>query len=261
MTRRESYDEAMSSAPAGEQANGLFAPVRIAVYPESAREPHGREDAPRVVEVRPEGDDFLRRVARLATEEVRAAGGAVPAAAIREVVENLIHASCAGATISILEGGQRVVVADQGAGIRDPQRALTPGYSSAREEARKYIRGVGAGLPIAAAAAAAAGVALRIDANIGGGTVVILDATGQGSPSHPGQLPPLTEREKRALVLLHELGRAGPSELAHELHVALSTAHRTLMALQQRGLVASDAKGKRALTESGVAELGLIFVA
>lgn len=235
----------------------VFGPVRIAIYGEAGGEPEVREVTP---DGRARRKDFLRQVAQEVEREVRGAGGPIPAAAIREVVENLIHAGCAGATISILDRGRRVIVADQGEGIGDVQRALAPGYSGASEEARRHIRGVGAGLPIAAAAAAEAGVALRIDANIGGGTVVTLDATGRGSEARATEGMELTEREKRALVLLHELGAAGPSHVARELQVALSTAHRTLTALERRGLVARDSKGKRRLTEAGIAELGLIFV-
>jgi Mn-dependent DtxR family transcriptional regulator len=49
-----------------------------------------------------------------------------------------------------------------------------------------------------------------------------------------------------------ELGSAGPSAVARELSVALSTAYRDLASLEEAGLIVADESGKRALTERGI---------
>jgi Mn-dependent DtxR family transcriptional regulator len=49
-----------------------------------------------------------------------------------------------------------------------------------------------------------------------------------------------------------ELGSAGPSAVARELSVALSTAYRDLASLEEAGLIVADESGKRALAERGI---------
>ena len=62
----------------------------------------------------------------------------------------------------------------------------------------------------------------------------------------------LTNRQKKVLVLLMELGSAGPSALARELGVAPATAFRDLGLLEEKRLIYSLGDGKRALTEDGI---------
>jgi len=192
---------------------------------------------------------------------VEQCGGRVPAVAIREVVANLAHADYQGAAVTILDAGDRVRVSDCGPGVQDVERALLAGYSSASDRLRSQIRGVGAGLPLAKAAMEAIGGRLTIDTNIGGGTVVTLDARGdEAQPQEPqAQAQELSDRQKRVLALLREVGEAGPSLVAQELGAGIGTAHRALTALEQMGLVAADDKGKRHLTDEGLHQLGLIF--
>src|SRR5205807_2194042 len=78
-------------------------------------------------------------------------------------------------TVSVLDGGLTVRVADRGPGIADKLRAVEPGYSSAGEAERRIIAGVGAGLAIAARQAEERGGRLEISDNLGGGTVVTLE--------------------------------------------------------------------------------------
>src|SRR5512145_866740 len=56
---------------------------------------------------------------------------ALPEPAVREVVENLVHAGFRDAVVSVLDGGATVRVADHGPGIADPALALQPGFSGA----------------------------------------------------------------------------------------------------------------------------------
>jgi Mn-dependent DtxR family transcriptional regulator len=71
--------------------------------------------------------------------------------------------------------------------------------------------------------------------------------------------PRLLDRQKQVLSLVMELGSAGPSVVARELSVGLSTAYRDLASLEDAGLIVADESGKRALTERGVSLLDTIL--
>ena len=77
-------------------------------------------------------------------EEVRASGGGVPEEALRELIENLVHARFSGVVISVLDEGNVVRISDRGPGIEQKERAFEFGFSGATLEAVREIRGVGA---------------------------------------------------------------------------------------------------------------------
>jgi len=117
--------------------------ARIAVYDDAAA-------APRVVVVEPSDprtylEEITATVNRLAHEQ----GGNIPFTVVREIVENFIHAYFIAPTITILDGGNTIRFSDQGPGIKEKGLALEYGTSSATEEMKHYIRGVGSGLPYA----------------------------------------------------------------------------------------------------------------
>jgi len=181
----------------------------------------------------------------------------VPAIAVREIIENLVHADFRGATVSILDGGARVRVADCGPGIRDKDRAMQPGFSTACERARTVVRGVGSGLGVAAHAMATVDGTIEITDNLGGGTVVTLSAPGGG---HGGTAPTeLSEQSRRILALLVEMAPAVPSALAKELGIPLGRCGRELVVLEHRGLVARADDGARALTPDGTNLIATLF--
>jgi Mn-dependent DtxR family transcriptional regulator len=62
----------------------------------------------------------------------------------------------------------------------------------------------------------------------------------------------LSTRQTKVLVLLMELGAAGPTAIARELGVAPATAFRELVILQDMGLIHSLGDGKRRLAEEGL---------
>ncbi len=234
--------------------------VRVAVYDSPLAAPvvtvvRGR-DVEGLIE------DLAARTYTLARDR----GGRIPFAAVREVVENLVHARFQDAVISILDSGNTIRVSDRGPGIADKARALQPGFTSATADLRRLIRGVGAGLPVAREQVTLLGGTLTIDDNLGGGTVVTLTVNPErarvpeGSPdSPPGRPPDLTSRQKKVLLLIAELGSAGPSAIAKELGVSQSTAYRELRLLERRRLVDNKAAGRRTLTEEGIAALGDVF--
>lgn len=236
--------------------------VRLAVYDSPLA-------APRVVSLR--GQEFHQFVGDLAArthEYSRERGGRIPYVVIREIVENLIHAFFEGAVISILDDGNTIRISDQGPGVADPQKALRPGFTTASPEMRRFIRGVGSGLPVAKEQLEFLGGALTVDSNLAGGAVITLSVgapptlspmptpppAAMAFPSPPRR-PELTARQKKLLLLIAELGSVGPSAVAKELGVSQSTAYRELQALAALRLIDSKRSGKRTLTEDGIAAL------
>lgn len=183
---------------------------------------------------------------------------ALPPLAVREVIENLVHADFEGACVSAFDGGSRLRVSDCGPGIPDKERALEPGFSTACDRARGVVRGVGSGLPIASAVMASVGGTLEIDDNLRGGTVVTLSGPGPNvAPAHGA--PAVPEGARRLLALLLEIAPAAPAALAKELSIPLGECGRDLVFLEHRGLVARGPDGERTLTPAGVDLLTTLF--
>lgn len=143
-------------------------PARIAVYDDAAA-------APRVVMVEPKDvRSFLEEITATVNRLSHEQGGTIPFMVIREIVENFIHAYFKAPTITILDGGNTIRFSDQGPGIKQKDLALEYGTSSATEEMKHYIRGVGSGLPYAQQYMVDKGGSLDIEDNLGGGTVVTI---------------------------------------------------------------------------------------
>jgi len=244
--------------------------IRIAVYHESG-------GGPLVEDVTADSlGQLLGKVAIRVFSLAREQGGQIAHSAIREVVENLIHADCVGATVSILNQGRTVVVSDQGRGILDRDRAVQPGFTTAGTWMRRHIRGVGSGFLVASESMSGIGGRLRLDDNLDSGAVVVLEQPHRDSPASlpgPGSPPDtgvaedavtapqrdLSERRKRVLLILAETERAGPTVVARELDISLATAHRELSSLETLGLVQYVGKGKRAVTSEGLALIRSLF--
>lgn len=142
--------------------------ARVAVYDDAAA-------APRVVVVDPAPvRDFLEELTATVTRLVKEQGGTIPFMVIREIVENLVHAYFCSPTVSILDNGNTIRFTDRGPGIKEKTRALEYGTTSATEEMRQYIRGVGSGLPYVQQYMSDKGGSLLIEDNISGGTVVTI---------------------------------------------------------------------------------------
>lgn len=180
----------------------------------------------------------------------------LPAPALREIVENLVHASFRDAVVSVLDAGHTVRVSDHGPGIPDPARALLPGFTAAGPEARAVVRGVGGGLPLAHEMMAAAGGRLDIEENLGGGAAVTLTIA---APEIAAPEPVCSEAAREILALLLEIANATPAQLAQELGRSRSECGRELALLQHRGLVAREPSGPRRLTEAGAALVATLF--
>jgi hypothetical protein len=85
--------------------------VRIVVYPT-------RVD-PEITEIAAaDARSATAKFSRAVMGKVRELGGEVPEEAVRELVENLIHAEYRGVVVSILEGGNVVRISDRGPAFR-----------------------------------------------------------------------------------------------------------------------------------------------
>lgn len=222
-------------------------------------------------------EDFHALVGELAARTYsvsRERGGRIPYVVIREIVENLIHAFFKDAVITILDDGNTIRISDQGPGIRDKERAMLPGFTTATGEMREYIKGVGSGLPVAREQLAFLGGAITIEDNLETGTVVTMTLRAgprpapPPAPPHPAAEEPehdatrrgdLSSRQKKVLLLIAEMGSAGPSTIARELGISHSTAYRELTVLETLGYVDGRSGGRRTLTEDGIKYLGQVF--
>ena len=183
----------------------------------------------------------------------------VPPLALREIIENLIHAGFTDALVTVLDAGRTVRVSDRGPGIAEPRRALEPGYTTANEHIRSVVRGAGSGLALAQGLVAAEGGTLEIHDNLGGGCVVTISIDGPPAPDDaalPGQP---SDAQRSLLALLLEMAPAHPEAMARELGLPLGVVGRELVLLEHRGLVARFADGGRVLTERGAAIVATLF--
>jgi hypothetical protein len=272
---------ASGDSPANAEHAGLSGYIctraRIAVYDTPSA-------APRVVDIEPAPtDEFIGVLSARIHELSSQQGGGIPYTVIREVAENFIHADFLEPVVSILDSGTTIRFADQGPGFPDRTRALLPGFTTARGSMKRFIRGVGSGLPIVRDYLVHTGGSLQIEDNLGAGSVVTIRVGTPGEtdrPTHtrtgpafrheveplqtslavaaesafPMARPRLSSRQHQVLALVLETGLAGPSLVSKELGVGVSTAYRDLAALEDAGLIASDS-GKRALTAEGLAFL------
>lgn len=163
---QSSRSDARTHTPLPNESVGYAA--RIAVYDDAAA-------APRVVVVDPSDiRSYLEEITKQVTALSHEQGGTIPFTVIREIVENLIHAYFIEPTISILDGGNTIRFSDQGPGIKEKKRALEYGTSTATEEMKRYIRGVGSGLPYVQQYMEQKGGCLLIEDNLSQGTVVTI---------------------------------------------------------------------------------------
>lgn len=241
--------------------HGAPSPALIAVYDSLTASPRVEQ----VSGVSPR--DLIEQLAMRTYQLSRDAGGDLAYTIIREVVENFIHAGFDEVVVSILDGGKTVRFSDQGPGIRDKERVFLPGFSTATDDMKRYIKGVGSGLPVARECLVFSGGTIEIDDNLGSGTVVTLHS-GQAAarsiaptPTQPPveagdsltyEPPALTHRQKQVLSLAMEFGSVGPTVVSQELGIGLSTAYRDLEHLSNHGLISSDDNGKRVLTDTGI---------
>jgi predicted transcriptional regulator len=150
--------------------------ARIAIYDDTL-------SAPRIIEVKPNKTaEYIGDLASNIYLNAQQLGGSIPYAAILEVTENYIHARFTEIVVSILNKGKTIRFADQGPGIKNKEKAQLPGFSSAIEPMKEYIRGVGSGLPIVKEYLNFTRGNVTIEDNISAGTVVTLNQDSENEP-------------------------------------------------------------------------------
>lgn len=244
---RAFYPLLEGDAPTLEAA--LTYPARIAVYDDAAA-------APRVVVIDPTDvrtylEEITAEVNRLSHEQ----GGSIPFMVIREIVENFVHAYFVAPTISILDGGNTIRFSDQGPGIKEKERALEYGTTSATEEMKQFIRGVGSGLPYVNQYMIDKGGSLKIEDNISEGTVITIstckdlekeDSFQSAAPTpqtpSPSDREGLSERSKLVLEYLKTHSQVGPTELCRSYGRSLPTWSRELANLEAAGILEKGAQ-------------------
>ncbi len=235
--------------------------VRIALYDSFA-------STPQIIDLKEkEIRNFMDLLSQRTYKHSHERGGKIPYVVIKEIVENLIHANFKEVVVSIYKNGNVIRISDQGPGIEDKDRAVLPGYTTAKEEMKKYIRGVGSGLPVAKESIELSGGTMNITDNLSSGTVVTLslptykykEIPQAGIEFKPSQQIGLSKRQSKVLFLITEMGKAGPSKVASELKISLATAYRELVFLEEIGFIKSDKRGKRSLTKRGLESLENFF--
>ena len=244
------------------------ATARIALY-------DNLKSAPRIIEITPaETTVYIENLASKIYEQAKMSGGDIPYTVIREVSENFIHARFKEIIVSILDNGNTIRFADQGPGILNKEKAQLPGFSSAIEPMKKYIRGVGSGLPIVKEYLGFSNGRITIEDNLGAGSVVTISLVGGPSdedtfsaavqvgrnigakarrkaPIQPA-IPPLSPREKSFLPFFLNEGPLGVTEISKLTDVPQSSTYVVLKKLEEAGILEKTFNQKRELTEFGV---------
>lgn len=243
--------------------------ARIALYDDLM-------SAPRVTEIQPAPTaEFIENIASKIYEQSKMCGGTIPYTAIREVSENFIHAQFAEIIVSILDDGNTIRFADQGPGINQKEKAKLPGFTSAIEPMKRYIRGVGSGLPIVKEYLDFSHGTISIEDNLGTGAVVTISLKNKeeqmnvpvqqsnfGGYRGPQQtssqyhqpnipIPHLSQREKDFLPIFLNEGALGVTDLTRLTGVPQSSTYVTLSKMEEAGLIEKTAGQKRILTDLG----------
>ena len=235
--------------------------ARIALYDDM-------KSAPRITRIEPAPtNDFIEHLTTTVYEQAKLSGGKVPYSVIREVSENFIHAQFREIVVSILDNGNTIRFADQGPGIAEKEKAQEPGFSSAIEPMKEYIRGVGSGFPIVRDYLGILDGSIVIEDNLTAGAVVTISLVPQQekephvetlhetkAPATSVPLIPrisLSAREQQFLVLLRDEGELGIKDMAELTDNAVSTTHNTFKRLEEEGLVEKSPNRKRNLTTIG----------
>lgn len=156
--------------------------ARIALYDDL-------RSAPRVTEIMPAPTaDYIEALASTIYEQAKAQGGTIPYTVVREVSENFIHARFEEIVVSILDEGNTIRFTDQGPGIKNKDKAQLPGFSSAIEPMKDYIRGVGSGLPIVRDYLEFSHGTISIEDNMGQGAVVTISLKPQDERADAGKV-------------------------------------------------------------------------
>ena len=152
-----------------------------------------------------------------------------------------------------MDKGNTIRFADQGPGIAHKDLVQEPGFSSATEPMKRYIRGVGSGLPIVKDYLETTHGYIEIEDNINKGSVITISLVASRS-IHDEQpqldIPELTENEQRILQALLPDKALGITEINKVTGIAVASIHTALSKMEEQKLVEKNNK-KRKLTVFG----------
>ena len=195
---------------------------------------------------------FIENIASTTYREAQQRGGMIPYTVIREVTENFIHANFSEPVVSVFDKGNTIRFADQGPGIQDKDRAQEPGFTSASEPMKKYIRGVGSGLPLVKEVLSFSHGTI-IEDNIGQGSVVtisLLRDLDNSKQPQTTELPSLTDNDKKVLLALMPHNQLGVTDIHNETGMPNASIHASFKKLEGAGILEKIGK-KRQLTNEG----------
>ena len=246
-----------------EDLSVVHTPARIAVY-DDLKAP------PKIIDISPDiTKNFIEKLASSIYDEATAKGGKIPYTVIREISENFIHANFSEIVVSILDNGSTIRFADQGPGFANIENAQLPGFTSATEAMKQYIRGVGSGLPTVKDYLSYSEGNLKIENNLSNGAVVTISLLQNLKSSSAysefdkkqselkynekmSRLSPnLSNREKSILKLFLSEGPLGVQQIHNLTNVPLSSVHKILLTLEQSGLIEKIPNKKRILSDQG----------
>lgn len=167
--------------PTHERVNSI---ARIAIYDDML-------SSPRVIDISPNTTrEYINDIAATVHKYAKDNGGQIPYSIILQVAENFIHSYFSEVVVTVLDGGNTIRFSDQGPGISDKTKALTPGFSSATAEMKKVIHGVGSGLPIVTEYMETLNGRIEIEDNINSGAVVTISLTNSPANAKTSEMTP-----------------------------------------------------------------------
>lgn len=223
----------------------ISSPARIAVY-------DNLQSAPRVIQIPGAAThEYIENIASVTYQHAAALGGLIPYTVIREVSENFIHANFNEVVVSILDKGNTIRFSDQGPGIQQKDLVQLPGFTSATEPMKHYIRGVGSGLPIVKDYLTISHGNISIEDNVNQGSVVTISLITK--PSHPStadEVPNLTDNETVILQALLPQQVLGVTDINRATNLPVASIYNAFSKLEEKGFVKKVNK-KRCLTDEG----------
>lgn len=265
MVQEVIYSSVADPTAQSETFSYVSSPARIAVYDDLL-------SSPRIIDIQPDRTkDFIGALASSIYNEAHALGGTIPFTVILQVTENFIHAHFTEMVISILDKGKTIRFTDQGPGIADKEKAQLPGYSSATQEMKQYINGVGSGLPIVKEYLETKNGTIRIEDNLESGAVVTISVTDKrndqplpaptlhsASSLTPEEtplsieltLPMLSKRALEFLPIFKTVNIWGIKDLANATNIPTGSMFNELKKLRDLGVITQVGK-KYTLTPFG----------
>lgn len=238
-------------------------PARIAVYDNLKAPPH-------IIKINPDiTNNYIEKLSSTVYDEANKKGGSIPYTVIREICENFIHAHFSEIVVSILDGGNTIRFTDQGPGFIDINNAQLPGFTSATEDMKQYIRGVGSGLPTVKDYLTYSDGNIKIENNLENGAVVTISVLENLKTSYAfsdkdkndsnnkyidklnSLSPNLSEREIQILKLILTEGALGITELHKITSYPLSSIYKILKDLEDFSLIETLPNKKRTLSDFG----------